>query len=122
SETSLDFVLWAENKLTNGVQGVEVNVLRDDCLNSVGKSTERTLESSRNLFSTWMRKYVENALGGAIKRKKSSGKSLISIVCPEGEGGAEVQASAPSKPSGKRPLGRKKPTTKSLTPDDVFDE
>ena len=122
SETSLDFVLWAEGNLTQNVQRVEVNVLRDSCLESVGKSTERILESSRNNFSQWVRKYVENALGRAIKRDKSSGKTLISIVCKEGEGGAEVQASSPSKPSRKRPIIRKKPTFKSNTIDGVFDE
>jgi len=123
AETSLDFMVWAKTGLTQDVSRVDVNVLRDDCLEAVGKSTERILESSKNKFSIWMRKYVENVLGCTLKREQSSGKTLITIMGPEGEGGAENKDPNPSKPRPKRPLKRiNRPAVKAITVDGVFDE
>jgi len=123
SETSEDFMVWAKTGLTQDVLRVDVNALRDDCLDSVGKRTERILESSKNKFSIWMRKYVENVLGCTLKREQSSGKTLISIMGTEGEGGAENKDANPSKPRPKRPLKRtRRSAIKAITPDGVFDE
>ncbi|MHA2024102.1 MAG: hypothetical protein ACTSWQ_10620, partial [Candidatus Thorarchaeota archaeon] len=121
SETSEDFVIWGKTNLTKNVQRVEVNVLRDQCMQEVGRGTWRSLDRERNLFSKWMRNFVEGQ-GLVLKRTVSNNKTLISIVCKEGEGGAEVEATTPSKPNLKRPIIRKNPTTKSNTIDDVFDE
>jgi len=79
-ETSEDWMLWAEEFLSPTVQRVNVNDLRGRCMTECGKATYRSLENNRNLFSTWLRRYVEGYKGWSLHRHQSSGASLITIV------------------------------------------
>jgi len=79
-QTSEDWMLWAEEFLSPGVQKVPVNNLRDHCMEACGKTTFRKLENHRNLFGTWLRKYVEGYKGWELQRKPSDGDTLITIV------------------------------------------
>ena len=120
-ETSEDWMIWAEEYLTPGVQKVDVNNLRGHCMLECGKTTYRKLENQRNLFAIWLRKYVEGYKGWGLQRNASSGDTLITIQELD-ESGKPILSTQDATDAFTKPRSRETSTHESYSLDNALTE